>query len=100
MISRSQLLPTVALASFIVAGAACAQPAPQAGTTRTVPASPPPQQARFIVVFSPLARADTYLLDSQTGRIWQSVQDREGRSVWQEMRFVDQGGQPTGPPSR
>jgi hypothetical protein len=39
--------------------------------TRVVTQSPP--QGRFQIVFGPMARADTYLLDTHTGQIWQSV---------------------------
>ena len=30
-------------------------------------------------------RADTYLLDTWTGRVWQIVVDKAGSPLWQEM---------------
>ena len=32
-----------------------------------------PNNGRYQVVFSPMVRADTFLLDTATGTIWQSV---------------------------
>ena len=47
-------------------------------------------QGRFQIVFSPFVRADTYLLDTQTGRIWQQVKWSEGESsVWHPMTRLD-----------
>lgn len=31
----------------------------------------PEQYGRFVITFSPFARADTFLLDTQTGKVWQ-----------------------------
>ncbi|MFB9158949.1 hypothetical protein [Chromobacterium violaceum] len=43
------------------------------------------QNERYKIYFSPLIRADTYLLDTQTGRVWQQQLDRNENSVWVEM---------------
>jgi hypothetical protein len=37
------------------------------------PSIPPYPQGRYQIVFSPHLRADTYLLDTETGRVWQPI---------------------------
>jgi hypothetical protein len=47
---------------------------------------------RYQIVFSPHARADTYLVDTETGKVWESVvyTDVEGKpSVWRAMDRID-----------
>lgn len=61
----------------------------------TRPAAPPvraAQPARFQLVINPAARADTFLLDTATGQIWQRTRytDLEGQpEVWQIQDRVD-----------
>lgn len=67
--------------------------------TAPVPASAPapiaaipPTAGRFRIVFSPLERSDTFLLDSVTGRVWQMTQmtDLKGQpTVWKHMVRLD-----------
>lgn len=50
------------------------------------------QQGRFQLVMNPAARADTFLLDTATGQIWQRTKytDLEGQpEVWQYQDRVD-----------
>lgn len=58
-------------------------------------AAPPPQNGRFVIVFSPLVRADTFLLDTQSGRIWTPTkyEDLVGEpTVWEDMLIIDSNG--------
>lgn len=51
-------------AALLATGASFSQertPAPRA----------PDQYGRFVVTFSPFARADTFLVDTQSGKVWQ-----------------------------
>lgn len=50
------------------------------------------QQGRYQIVINPAMRADTFLIDTQTGRIWQKVQyeDMENEPVvWNIMDRID-----------
>lgn len=50
------------------------------------------QNARFQILFNPNARADTFLLDTQTGKVWQLAKfsDIEGEPVvWNHMERID-----------
>jgi hypothetical protein len=44
-----------------------------------------PESGRYQIVNSTLVRADTFLLDTWTGRVWQIVVDKAGNPLWQEM---------------
>jgi len=49
---------------------------------------------RYILYFSPHLREDTYLLDSQTGRVWKQVKtvgdlEKIGNTNWEEMPRID-----------
>ncbi|BBO99406.1 hypothetical protein [Sulfuriferula nivalis] len=51
---------------------------------------------RFQIVFNPQMRADTFLIDTQKGRIWQQTQfsDLPGKpSAWEEMDVLDDTGE-------
>jgi len=53
---------------------------------------PQQQQGRFVIVFGPFARADVYLLDTQTGRTWRDVQftSLTGQpEAWQPMPQIN-----------
>jgi len=95
-----RMKPTTALAlAFLLflVGAAFSQ------TGQRPPTTPQPIQtnmqqpaanniARFQIVMSPLARADEFLLDTQTGRIWQltKITDLQGEpTVWMYQTRVD-----------
>lgn len=41
---------------------------------------------RFRVFFSPLFRADTFLVDTETGMIWRHAVAENGESIWEPMR--------------
>jgi hypothetical protein len=46
----------------------------------------------FVFFFSPHARADTYLVDTQTGKVWQLTQftDLNGEpTAWSPMSRID-----------
>ena len=52
----------------------------------------PVQNARFQIFFNPNVRADTFLLDTQTGKVWQLTQftDLNGDpTVWNRMDRID-----------
>lgn len=50
---------------------------------------------RFQIVFNQNARADTFLLDTQKGKVWQltKITDVEGQpTVWQPLDVIDPEG--------
>lgn len=50
---------------------------------------------RFQVIFNPNARIDTFLLDTQKGKVWQltRITDVENQPlVWQPMEIIDVDG--------
>ena len=50
---------------------------------------------RFQIVFNPNVRADTFLLDTQKGKVWQMTKytDIENQpTVWQPMEIIDPDG--------
>lgn len=54
--------------------------------------APLPANQRFVIVMHPTIRADQYLLDTQTGKVWQNTQivDYEGEPViWSPMLRPD-----------
>ena len=63
-----------------------------AQTARPAAPRPASQTARFQLIINPSARADTFLLDTATGQIWQRTKytDLEGQpEVWQIQDRVD-----------
>ncbi len=49
----------------------------------------PSEQGRFTIIINPSARADTFLLDTASGNVWQMVQltDVAGQpTVWSPMK--------------
>lgn len=53
---------------------------------------PSTSQGRYVIVFSPLARADAFLLATETGRVWQLTvfTDVDGEPrVWKSMPRID-----------
>jgi len=74
-------------------------PSPAAGIAieKKPPSPTPPRERnteRYILYISPHLREDTYLLDSQTGRVWKQVKtigDTEniGSTAWEEMPRID-----------
>lgn len=46
--------------------------------------APHPQDGRFVMYFGPFARADVFLLDSHTGRVWQFVTSKDGALSFEE----------------
>jgi hypothetical protein len=54
-----------------------------------------PRNGRYAIVINPNIRADTFLLDTQKGKIWQLTKftDLAGEPTgWNEMTIVDNGG--------
>ena len=43
------------------------------------------QNGRYQICYSTLARADTFLLDTQTGKVWNLVKKADETFVWQQM---------------
>ena len=73
---------------FALAVAAQANAAPQPNV--------PVQSGRFQIFFSPHARAETFLVDTQTGKVWQLVKftDVQGEpTVWNNMDRLDDDAQ-------
>lgn len=73
-----------AASAFFGAAILCLPSAASAGAPQ---ASTPPN-ARFQIIINPNVRADTFLLDTWTGKIWKNVvfTDVEGDpEVWREM---------------
>jgi hypothetical protein len=71
------------LAAFIACGLSL-------GGTASVAEEATPRPGRYQIVFSPLALADTFLIDTATGTVWQS--GRIGDSdvyVWVLMQRID-----------
>jgi hypothetical protein len=70
-----------------------AVPPPPSSAAPTSPAADTtPCPGRYQIVFNPNVRADTFLLDTQTGRVWRPVAftDLEGDpDVWKFMPRVD-----------
>ena len=55
-----------------------------------------PPVGRFLIVFSPIVRADTFLLDTQKGRVWQMTKFSDLPSeptAWNEMDVIDSTGE-------
>lgn len=50
------------------------------------PAKAQDKTGRFQIYYSPIVRADTFLLDTQTGKVWQMVKDKDDNSLWQLMK--------------
>ena len=44
------------------------------------------ESGRYLIYTSPVMAKLTFLLDTQTGKVWQVVEDKNGNTVWQEMR--------------
>lgn len=42
---------------------------------------------RYVMYQHPTFRADQYILDTQTGKVWQLVKTKEDTTVWDEMYF-------------
>lgn len=87
----------VLLTALVVVGCGREPPQTPVSPTTTDPA-PPSGQAypRYQIVFSPHLRADTYLLDTQKGRVWQMTQftDVPGQpSAWSETDIIDSNGE-------
>ena len=47
--------------------------------------SQPPTE-KYKIYYSPHAALFTYLLDTQSGDVWQLVKDSEGDQAWQKMK--------------
>ena len=53
-------------------------------------------QQRFQIVSNPNARIDTFLLDTQKGKVWRMVKitDLEGQpTIWEPMEIIDPDGE-------
>jgi hypothetical protein len=50
------------------------------------------QPGRYQIIFNPQVRADTFMIDTATGRVWQMVKFTDltdGPTVWQIMKRLD-----------
>ena len=53
-----------------------------------------PRNGRYVITVNPNARVDTFLLDTQSGRVWRQVKytDVKGEpTVWEDMTIIDNG---------
>ena len=65
-------------------------------TPSVSPASAAPRNGRYMIVFSPIVRADTFLLDTQKGRVWQLTKNSDlvgEPTVWDDMIIIDGSGE-------
>lgn len=46
----------------------------------------PSGQGRFTIIINPSIRADTFLLDTASGNVWQQRADTGGQPSWQLMK--------------
>ena len=99
-----RFVPLIAASLLALALAGCkpssdsSQPTPPQGSTPSMgtPIASHEPLARYQVVFGPHARADTFLVDTQKGRIWQLVKfkDIEGEpAAFDEIAVVDESGE-------
>lgn len=54
------------------------------------------QGQRYQIVFSPNVRADTFLIDTQKGKVWRetTITDVEGQpTIWKPMEIIDNNGE-------
>ena len=42
---------------------------------------------RYIIYQNSQFRGDQFLLDTQTGKVWNLVKDKDGVTVWEQMLF-------------
>jgi hypothetical protein len=83
---------TAALTAVIVLGVVSLQTKPvQAQSPQTTYAPTPQPTARYQIFYSPLMRADTYLVDTQTGAVWQEAQGSNGVTMFQSVTIQPQG---------
>lgn len=74
---------------FLLAGAAWAQDAPRKAVIKS---DSSPVAPRFQIVINPEVRADTFLLDTATGKIWRMTKFSGfvgEPSVWEYMDRID-----------
>jgi hypothetical protein len=55
------------------------------GFQQTAQAQTQELNGRYKIFYSPIARTDTFLLDTQTGKVWQLVKDKDDNLLWQPM---------------
>lgn len=90
-------LQRVALLLLLVGAIGACDQKQLAQSTQSLAASPAPAAARngrYAITFNPNARVDTFLLDTQTGKVWHQVKytDLNGQpTVWEQMTVVDSG---------
>ena len=56
----------------------------------------PPKTGRYQIFFSPYIREDTFLVDTEKGRVWRAVRyiDVTGKpTVWEEIDIIDRKGE-------
>ncbi len=44
-------------------------------------------EGRYVLYQHPTVRADQFLLDTKTGKIWQMVKATDGSTIWEQMLF-------------
>ncbi len=42
---------------------------------------------RYVMYMHPTVRADQYILDTKTGKVWHLVQAKDGSIKWEQMAF-------------
>lgn len=50
-------------------------------------AVPDVNNGRYVMYMNPLVRADQFMLDTKTGKIWQMVKDSSGNVIFQQMLY-------------
>lgn len=55
-----------------------------------------PQQVstngRYVIIMNSIVRADQYLLDTKTGKVWQKTVDNNGDIYWKATRYDNSDG--------
>jgi len=78
----------IAAAAVVVLAVAGSRAPSQAAA----PVSPPSPQGRYQIVYSPHAARDTFLLDTQTGRVWEVARFtylNGDPAIWDLMDRID-----------
>ena len=78
-----------ALSVFIATSAFSASVCSAAGDAASSTTVYPPN-ARYVIVLHPTYRADEFLIDTKTGKVWQATLTNQGGELfWQQMRFTN-----------
>lgn len=78
---RTAIQGFIALAALTFAGCACAQ--------ETIPMQKTDSgqgAGRYQIIINPNVRADTFMIDTATGRVWNLQDLKDGEQIWVPLR--------------